>query len=314
MMPTLPQGSGRVDVVVVTAGGVERTVMCLARISGADVARRIVVENAGPKETADELARASPDAEVVVLEVDKGLSAAYNRGAERGAADLILFLNDDVFALDDAVERLVAALDDRPEAVAAAGLLVGSDLAPQETYAPRSFPDLRDFVFLFTGLEQVRQRRSSAVLARHPDEVRQIEHAAGACLLVRRSAFETVGGWDERFSYWYEDVDLSRRLARHGQILYVPAARFEHIGGATTRRLDDASVLVRLTHGALHYAQSHFTRTEQITLAFVLWSVAASRLALARARGHRDVARALRLVLRNAGALARGRSLQAPPL
>ena len=55
-----------------------------------------------------------------------------------------------------------------------------------------------------------------------------------SCLLVRREALEQVRGWDEGYWFWYEDVDLSRRLAEVGSALYVPGAYIEHVGRAST--------------------------------------------------------------------------------
>ena len=59
---------------------------------------------------------------------------------------------------------------------------------------------------------------------------------SGACLLVRRSAFVEVGGFDDRFFMYFEDVDLGERLANAGhRVLYVPTAAVSHAGGTSTK-------------------------------------------------------------------------------
>jgi GT2 family glycosyltransferase len=84
-----------------------------------------------------------------------------------------------------------------------------------------------------------------------------VDQPPGACLLVRRRAFEAVGGWDEDFEFWFEDVDLARRLRAVGDVLFVPDAAFPHIGGASARRLTQAELVSRHYRGALVYAQRH---------------------------------------------------------
>ena len=56
---------------------------------------------------------------------------------------------------------------------------------------------------------------------------------AGACLLIRRADFEAVGGFDDEFFYWFEDIDIIRRLQGRGKIGYVHDAVFDHVGGAS---------------------------------------------------------------------------------
>jgi N-acetylglucosaminyl-diphospho-decaprenol L-rhamnosyltransferase len=304
MMPGPSGATSRVDVVIVTAGGVERTVTCLAHLGDPLIASRTVVENSGSSETIASVARQHPDVEVVSPPGDRGLSAAFNRGAERGSAPLILFLNDDVFAAEHAVGRLVDGVDADPSAVAAGGRLVGPDGETQTEYLPSPFPTLRSFVRLFWGLP--------ADARRPTDELRpqRIEHAAGACLLVRRSAFAAIGGWDERFWYWFEDVDISRRLAAHGHILFIPTAVFAHVGGATASALHESERHARFAHGALQYAQSHFSRPTQIALGAAVLAGVLPRLFKAP-RGSAE-ADAERRVIRNSLATVRGRPLPLP--
>ncbi|RFA22839.1 hypothetical protein B7R25_03245 [Subtercola boreus] len=70
---------------------------------------------------------------------------------------------------------------------------------------------------------------------------------SGACLLVRRTAFEQVGGFDDRFFMYFEDVDLGERLGNAGwRVLYVPSASVHHAGGTSTR--DHSAAMQRAHH------------------------------------------------------------------
>ena len=270
-----------VDAVVVTWNSREMVLRCVERLQDSPAARVIVVDNASEDGTSQALAGRGVD--VVRLERPTGLAAAYNRGAERTRAALILFLNDDVLVSGESLTTLVQALDARPTAAAAAGRLVDAEDGRTQTgYLPQAFPTLRGFVGMLAG----RSRRPETV---DETDTVAVDQPAGACLLVRRTAFEAVGGWDEEFEFWFEDVDLARRLRAHGALLYVPTAPFVHVGGHSAQRLSRAELVSRHYRGALLYAAKHFRRPARVGAGLVYALAAAGRLPLARDRQSRRV-------------------------
>jgi len=262
-----------VDVVVVTLDAREMILRCLSHLSPSLVEKIVVVDNASSDGTA-EAVRGREGVELVRLEQRRSLAGAYNAGAEHGSAELVLFLNDDILASDAAVTTLAESLSLRPEAVAAAGRLVEPETGEtQAQYQPQRFPTWRQFAGTLLGLH----KRASVL-----DEERTVvvEHAAGACLLVLRAVFEEIGGWDERFEFWFEDVDLARRLRERGSVLYVPSAPFAHVGGWAARRLTRAQLVSRHYRGALRYASNHFGAGERVATGLVYALVAGVRIVL----------------------------------
>ena len=242
------------DVVVVTWNSKDMVLRCLETIDSSAVERVVVVDNASGDGTAEAITQRHPEAEVFRLEREEGLAAAYNRGAERGSAELVLFLNDDVLVEAQSLRTLVGALEARPGAVAAAGRLVDpEDGRTQSDYLPQHFPTVRTLAASLAG-----RGRRPAVDSSEARRARRRRPTSGACLLVRREAFEGVGRWDEDFAFWYEDVDLARRLREHGEVLYVPDAAFPHVGGQSAVRLSRAEIVARHYRGALLYAGKHF--------------------------------------------------------
>jgi GT2 family glycosyltransferase len=79
-----------------------------------------------------------------------------------------------------------------------------------------------------------------------------------------------LGGFDEGFWFWYEDVDLSRRLNERGELLNVPSAVFEHLGGGTFGGWNRAMNAASLLHGMARYADKHFSRAEAACFGVVL--------------------------------------------
>ncbi len=297
-----PTSTLPVDIVVVTWNSRDIVIRCLDSIDASAVEGVVVVDNASVDGTFEAVQKIHPEAGLLRLEEETGLSAAYNRGAERGSAEFVLFLNDDVLVSRAALDTLVEALTGHPAAVAAAGRLVDPvDGRTQAEYLPQPFPTLPALVGTLGG----RRRPSERLL-----DVREtvvVDQPPGACLLVRRPAFEAVGGWDEDFAFWYEDVDLARRLQDLGEVLYVPAAPFGHVGGHSAGRLSRAQVVSRHYRGALLYAGKHFRAPARVGAGLLFALVGAARMPFTR---DPDARRAYAGVLRDGLSTAAGRPLR----
>jgi N-acetylglucosaminyl-diphospho-decaprenol L-rhamnosyltransferase len=229
-----------------------------------------VVDDGSTDGTAAAIRDAFPQVTLVHLPEHRGLAYALNRGADGGESELLLFLNNDVLAAEGAIARLAAALRSDPAAMSAGGRLVEpGSTTTQAAYQPRDIPGLAGLIVRIGGVERIWPTNPwtggylTCPLGQRSAE-RTRRQPAGACLMVRRSALQAIGGWDERFWMWYEDVDISRRLRSLGPALYVPAARFEHVGRASTRGWRKHALRARLYHGSMVYAQLHLSRPRQV--------------------------------------------------
>jgi GT2 family glycosyltransferase len=277
------------DVVIVTFDTREVTLDCVARL---DRGRAIVVDNGSTDGTSEAVAGRFPDAAVVRLERGVGFAEACNRGAAVGDAPLVLFLNSDVLAGPGALDVLVGALEARPDAVAAGGRLVdpGTD-DTQPAYAPQRYPGLGALLARVTGLEVLVGGGPDPALLAERGTI-ACDQPAGACLLVRRDALDAVGGWDERFWFWYEDVDLARRLRARGALLHVGAAVFEHLGGGTFAAWGREKGLRSRLHGIVRYAEVHLPRWQRVVLGSALAASGAARALTFSALRRRELAAA----------------------
>lgn len=197
----------------------------------------VVVDNASSDGSAD-IARAA-GARVIEADSNLGFGPACNRAAREGApSETILFLNPDAALADGrrTLDALLNALDADPAVAAVAPRLTGDG---QERFQLRRLPSLGSIVreaLLFDRLFPENPGfRHDRYLDRDRDTAFDVEQPAAAALLVRRDAFEAVGGFDPVYSpAWFEDVDLSARLLESGRrIRYVPEGRATHAGGVT---------------------------------------------------------------------------------
>jgi GT2 family glycosyltransferase len=249
-----------VSAVVVSYNCADLLRAALASLLGQEVAgglEVVVVDNASSDGSA--AAAGEFGVEVVALERNVGFAAANNVGARRARGDLLLFANPDVEAPPGVVAALSDFLANNTAAAAAGPKLVGLDGGLQR-FCARKFPTAFNLLFLVSGLEESRWAGSSLAHryypARYYDEgPAPADALTGAFMLVRRSAFEEVGGFDEDYFLYGEDLDLCRRLrAAGGEIWYVPVGPVRHYTGGS-RRTPDPVVVAESHRSAARYAR-----------------------------------------------------------
>lgn len=306
-----------IDVVIVTADTLEMTAACVQTLQSEPDLCVTVVDN-GSGDDSSRVLRSRFGSHVQIVELDRpvGFARACNLGTETGRAPFVLFLNSDILALAGSIRGLLAALEDDSQAVAVGGRLVDPDtLATQAGYRPRRFPTLMSLALILTGIEgrwpknPVSRRYHGLDLDEHVTQ--PVAQPAAAALMVRRATLEAVGGFDERFWFWFEDSDLLRRLSDRGRILWVPSAPFRHLGGASFSRWDRVQHIRSLYHGILHYGAAHFGTVDRRLLGLLTMTISLPWIVLLRRRRPKEAA-AWRAVMRGASALVRGRPI--PPI
>jgi N-acetylglucosaminyl-diphospho-decaprenol L-rhamnosyltransferase len=174
-----------------------------------------------------------------------GANLGYGAAINVAVGDLgddygwILVVNPDCEFAPGSIDTMVAAARADDTVGAVGPLIVSADGVP--------YPSARQLPSLRTGighalLAGVWPNNPWSVRYRQDDVVARGETVptgwlSGACVLVRRSAFEQVGGFDDRFFMYFEDVDLGRKLGLAGWTnLYLPTARVMHIGASTASK------------------------------------------------------------------------------
>jgi N-acetylglucosaminyl-diphospho-decaprenol L-rhamnosyltransferase len=165
-----------------------------------------------------------------------GFGAAVNAIAARTSTPWLALANADVRLEPGALRTLLAEGERHPEAAAIAPRLILPDGRNQRSVYP--FPTIPFAIAYVTGLTGVSRRlawRWCIGGGFDPEREREVPWAVGAFLLVRRVAWEQVGGFDPRQWMYAEDLDLGWRLGRAGwRIRYVPRARIIHAESAAT--------------------------------------------------------------------------------
>jgi GT2 family glycosyltransferase len=235
----------KVSIVIVSYNTREPMERCLQSITEeCPGMETVVVDNGSTDGSAELVVRRFPAVRLVAGKGNLGFAGGCNSGAKTSSGTYLLFLNSDCRVRPGAVEELSRFLDEQRQAAAVAGRLVDADGGTQAGFNVRRLPTVRsiiaDLLLLHRWLPANRLSAGHRMAGFDHGTAVEVEQPAGACLMIRRELFEQIGGFDEAFHpAWFEDVDLCRRLLDSGSsIFFNPAAVFEHLGGATMRRLD----------------------------------------------------------------------------
>lgn len=230
-------------VIVVSHGQARWLPRCLAsvleRAGGLELDVLVVENGSAPRETQELVERDLPQARVLVVE-NRGFAHANNAGLAATDARWVLFLNADTELLEGSLAALVSQLDARPE-VGLAGVRQ-VDARGEVTPTARWFPTAARALGDALGLERLPGRPArlgerEVRLDRYDREL-EIDWTIGSFMLARRGAVDEVGGFDERFFLYSEEVDLCLRLRRAGwAIVHLPTLTILH-HGSTGRALD----------------------------------------------------------------------------
>ena len=235
------------SVVIVNWNSGIRLRTCIESLLGtAAKAEILVVDNASEDDSLEMAQGFRNRVNFISNSVNRGLSAAINQAFQTTSTPYVLVLNPDIRVLPGAVFILEEFMNAHPKVGAAGGYV-------NEKYLPRDFPTVGSLVLENLGFRQIAGRpRSEAAIA--------VEQPAAAALMIRRDAYDAVGGFDEQFyPAWYEDVDFCRRLKKEGwEIYFLPAAGFLHEGGYSAGALGAEKFAKAYYGNQLRYAQKHF--------------------------------------------------------
>jgi hypothetical protein len=265
----------------------------------------LVVDNASSDGSAAMVRAEFPMARIIANAQNLGFTAANNQGLAASRGRYILLLNPDAELMDNALAEMLGCMESHPEAGVVGPQLLYPDGSVQSSR--RRFPTLATALVESTVVQE--WWRDNRILRRYymldpssspppGNEPQWVDWVVGACLLVRRAAYEQVGGLDEGFFMYSEELDWCRRIKDAGwEVLYLPGARVIHHEGKSSEQVVPARHIYFQSSKVRYFRKHHGRLQAELLRGFLLLTYVyqAAREGLKWLVGHKRPLRAERL-------------------
>lgn len=305
MSPPEPESGGRSDprvsIVIPSWNGAALLAPALESLTRQtfDDFEIVVVDNGSSDGTVEMLGREHPAARLVELGENRGFAAAVNAGISAARGEIVVLMNNDTEAEPHWLEALVRAIDEDPRVGSVASRMLAFSDPPRIDSAGVQF-----------GL-YASQIGEGAPDGAWFDEPREVFAACAGAAAYRREALDQVGGLDERYFAYFEDVDLGARLQLAGwRCMYAPEAVIRHHGSATSNRIPGRKFYLLMRNSLILFFQYAPRRRLVWAPAVLLWPFVRAFLdrqpLLLASRAVYDFARQIPTVLSRRRALRAG--------
>lgn len=218
----------------------EQCILSLEKATQGLSAEIFVVDNASEDGSVPYLQARFPYVRFIANQENVGFARGNNLALGEAQGRYLLILNPDTIVEEDAIKNMIGYLEEHPQ-VGAVGPKILDRFGRFDHASRRGFPTPWASFTRLSGLSRLFPK--SRLLAQYelsfldPDQPAPIDALSGACMMVRKEVFQTVGGFDEDYFMYGEDIDWSYRIKQAGwQVHYVPYARIIHFRGESVKR------------------------------------------------------------------------------
>jgi len=238
-----------------------------------------VVDNASTDDSVAAVRENFPAANIIANTANVGFACGNNQAMAQCEGRTMLLFNSDAVATPGSIQALVGLADSQPRAGIVGAHLLNTDGTFQASHTP--FPNLWQEFLILSGAGRLWMGRVYPSHGPEEDKGPQaVGYVEGACLLVRREAYQQVGGLDEGYFMYTEEVDWCYAMKRAGwQVWYHPQAKIVHHGGASSRhrRTQREGDLYR---SRVRFFRKNYGDAQATALKFIIYSLTAIKIAV----------------------------------
>lgn len=222
----------------------------------------IVIENASEDSSAEMIENEFPWVKLIKLKQNVGFAKGHNIGFKESKGEILMALNSDTIVHGGALKKLISFFMQNKDVGIAGPKLLNPDGSLQ--YSCRKFPTPLAALFRNTPLGKMFPKNKFArdylMQDWAHDESRDVDWLSGAALCIKRELYEKIGGFDEQFFMYLEDVDLCKRAHEAGyRVVYLPDAIITHAIGRSSDRV--ANEMIKQFHKSMMlYYKKHNLR------------------------------------------------------
>ncbi|MBE0639154.1 MAG: glycosyltransferase [Bacteroidales bacterium] len=204
-----------------------------------------------------------PEVKLIANQDNRGFSKANNQAIRIAKGEYVLLLNPDTIVEDDTFNKIIAFMDQNPDA-GGLGVKMVDGKGKFLPESKRGLPTPAVAFYKIFGLSKIFPK--SKIFGQYhltylnPDKIHQVDVLSGAFMLIRKPILDKVGGLDESYFMYGEDIDLSYRITREGfKNYYFPETRIIHYKGESTKKSSINYVLV-FYQAMIIFAKKHFSQ------------------------------------------------------
>ena len=263
----------------------EKCLRSIERHKGDIEADVLVIDNASHDGSHERAVAAHPWVRMIENPTNVYLSPAWNQGLRETTAPWVLLLNPDAELWDGTLADYVRIADDHPQAAVVGPIVRNADGSMYPS--GRTFPSITDAVghaFLGPFSRNNRFTRRYELDGWDRTTPKVVDWVSGACMLMRRTALDQVGGFDEGFPLYAEELDMATRLGEAGwEVLFTPEVEVLHEGAVSTGR--SRSSLLMHSRSVYRYYAKHRARGWKRATLPLAWAALRVRAEIAWFRG-----------------------------
>lgn len=229
----------KLSIIIVSWNTKELLKQCLdSLVSNVEI---IIVDNGSSDGSQEMVKEKFPEAILIENKENLGFAKGNNIGIRKAKGEYIMLLNPDTIVKKGAIGKLIDFLDNNKKATGVMPLLLNENGSVQKDPIFLRFPSpIGVFFYYNSWLKKIALIFFPSLLFSLKDfnQVTEVEQLSGAAMMIRADILKSIGGLDERYPYYFEDVDLSYRFKKAGCKLFMnPEAQIIHLGGRSTQKL-----------------------------------------------------------------------------
>jgi len=235
-----------------------------------------------------------PEKSIKLIQVEnKGFSHGCNTGARLASGRNLLFLNSDTLISSNLLPECIRYMDEHRE-VGVLGIKILLPDGRLDHGCKRGFPSPARAFYYLAGFDQRYPKNPKycgyRLLHLDPDEIHSIDAVSGAFLMTPKAVFEEVGGFDETFFMYGEDLDYCFRVKKAGrQVIYYPKSSILHLKGQSGRHHKKDEILYHFYNAMKQFYRKHYQTKYGIGMSLIVYTAITGLYYLERSKneGHR---------------------------
>ncbi|WP_199624230.1 glycosyltransferase family 2 protein [Paenibacillus alkalitolerans] len=266
------------SIIIVNYNTRQLTLDCISSLLQSETSYKyeiVLVDNGSSDGSVNAVRSQFPSVNIIVNTENVGFSKANNQGIQRATGRYVLLLNSDTVVEPSTLSAMIDFMDRNPDVGTSGCKLVLPDGTLDEA-CKRGFPTpLASFYYAFgfsrrfPNEPKYNQYKLSHL---NPNEVHEVDCLVGAFMIVRREVIQQIGGLDENFFMYGEDIDWCYRIKEAGwKVVYYPKTTVIHYKGASSRR-KPLKIIYEFHRAMVLFHRKHYSRKHSIVVNFLVYA------------------------------------------